>query len=158
MTENCEIDFSHNLWLSASMNNTYWEHYPHPADMGIRGFGPTKENAFEQAALAMTAVIADLKNIEQKKQVEISCREDNDEMLLLSWLNAVIYEMASRKMLFSRFDVTIKDNKLHSKIAGEKINVQKHSPAVEVKAATFMDLQVKQTEDGSWMAQCIIDI
>ena len=140
------------------MDKTHWEHYPHPADMGIRGFGPTKEKAFEQAGLAMIAVITDLKSIEQKKQVKISCEEDSDEMLLVSWLNTIIYEMAARKMLFGRFDVTISGNKLYAKMAGEKIDPRKHNPAVEVKAATFMDLLVKQTENGSWITQCVIDV
>jgi tRNA nucleotidyltransferase (CCA-adding enzyme) len=27
-----------------------WEHFPHEADMGVRGIGPTKEAAFEGAA------------------------------------------------------------------------------------------------------------
>jgi protein archease len=36
-----------------------WEHFSHEADMGIRGFGATKEKAFEQAALALTGVVTD---------------------------------------------------------------------------------------------------
>ncbi len=31
-----------------------WEHFPHEADMGIRGFGATKAEAFEQAASRST--------------------------------------------------------------------------------------------------------
>lgn len=34
-----------------------WAHLGHPADIGVRGCGPTREAAFEQAALALTAVI-----------------------------------------------------------------------------------------------------
>jgi SHS2 domain-containing protein len=37
----------------------HWEHFAHEADMGIRGIAPTLEQAFEQAALAMTAVVTD---------------------------------------------------------------------------------------------------
>jgi len=33
-----------------------WEHFSHEADIGVRGIGITKEQAFEQAALAMTGV------------------------------------------------------------------------------------------------------
>ena len=53
------------------MSEGYWEHYSHPADMGVRGFGPTREEAFAQAALAMTAVVVDLENIQPQKVVEI---------------------------------------------------------------------------------------
>ena len=140
------------------MKRARWEHYSHPADMGIRGFGPTKEKAFEQAALALVAVVADLKKIEPAEQVEISCEGEDDELLFASWLNALIYEMATRAMLFGRFEVTIEGNELHAKIAGEKIDAEKHRPVVEVKAATYMDLQVQQTSRGSWKAQCVVDI
>ncbi len=140
------------------MSKAYWEHYSHPADMGVRGFGKTKAEAFEQAALAMTAIVAELEKIELKDNIEICCEQDDEQMLFADWLNAVVYEMATRKMLFGKFEVTIDGNRLKAKLAGEKIDVEKHKPAVEVKAATFMDLKVTKTKDGLWMAQCIVDI
>ena len=42
------------------MSETRWEHFAHEADMDLRGFGENKAEAFQQAALAMTAVITDL--------------------------------------------------------------------------------------------------
>jgi len=140
------------------MSKAYWEHYSHPADMGVRGFGKTKAEAFEQAALAMTAIVSELKKIGLKDNVEICCEQDDEQMLLAEWLNAVIYEMATRKMLFGRFEVIIDGNRLKAKLAGEKIDVKKHRPVVEIKAATFMDLEVKKTKNNLWMAQCIVDI
>lgn len=140
------------------MSKAYWEHYSHPADMGVRGFGRTKAEAFEQAALAMTAVVAEPKKIELRDNIEICCEQDDEQLLFAGWLNAVIYEMATRKMLFGRFEVTIDGNQLKAKLAGEKIDVKKHKPAVEVKAATFMDLEVKKIKNDLWMAQCIVDI
>lgn len=41
------------------MMEAHWEHFPHEADMGVRGIGSTKAQAFEQAALALTHVIVD---------------------------------------------------------------------------------------------------
>jgi SHS2 domain-containing protein len=140
------------------MSTAFWEHYSHPADVGIRGFGPTKEEAFGQAALAMTAVIADLRKVQPKEMVEITCCEQDDELLFVSWLNALLYEMAIRKMLFSKFEVGIKDGQLQAKAWGEKINLERHNPVVEVKAATFADLKVQQEKDGNWVAQCIVDV
>ena len=140
------------------MGKSFWEHYSHPADVGIRGFGPTKEDAFGQAALAMTAVIADLQTIQPKESVEIACSEQDDELLFVSWLNALLYEMAIRKMLFSKFEVSIKDGQLQAKAWGEKINLRKHNPVVEVKAATYADLKVQRDKNGNWLAQCIVDV
>jgi SHS2 domain-containing protein len=140
------------------MSETFWEHYSHPADMGIRGFGPTKEEAFSQAALALTAVITDLQTIQPKETVEITCRQQDDELLFVSFLNALIYEMATRRMLFSKFEISIKNHRLGAKAWGEKIDLKRHNPVVEVKAATYADLKVQQDKDGNWLAQCIVDV
>jgi tRNA nucleotidyltransferase (CCA-adding enzyme) len=140
------------------MSEGYWEHYSHPADMGIRGFGAGKEEAFAQAALALTAVIAELSRVQPKEEIEIRCEEQDDEALFVSWLNALIYQMATRNMLFSKFDVAIKDHQLLARVWGDTLNIEKHRPVVEVKAATYADLKVAQNADGSWLAQCIIDV
>jgi tRNA nucleotidyltransferase (CCA-adding enzyme) len=140
------------------MSKTHWEHYSHPADIGIRGFGPSKEEAFAQAALALTAIVTDLQKIEPKQQVEISCQDQDDEFLFVDWLNAIIYEMATQQMLFSRFEVSVENERLSASAFGEKIDVKKHSPAVEVKAATYTDLKVRQNKNGNWVVQCVVDV
>jgi SHS2 domain-containing protein len=140
------------------MSRTYWEHYSHPADMGIRGSGPTREEAFGQAGLALTAVITDLETVEPREMVEISCEEPDDELLFVSWLNALLYEMATRRMLFGKFEISIENGQLQAKAWGEKIDVKKHSPSVEVKAATYADLRVEQNKEGNWLVQCIVDV
>ncbi len=79
--------------------------FPHGADIGVRGIGATRGEAFEQAALALTAVIVDPAAVAPNVVVEIRCQAPDDEMLLADWLNALIYEMATRNMLFGRFGV-----------------------------------------------------
>jgi SHS2 domain-containing protein len=140
------------------MDQGHWEHYSHPSDVGIRGIGPTREEAFAQAAMAMTAVIADLDRIEPKEPVGIVCREDDGELLFFAWLNALLYEMATRGMLFGRFEVQPIAGGLKATAWGEKVSRDKHDPAVEVKAATYGDLKVTRDADGNWIAQCIVDV
>jgi SHS2 domain-containing protein len=140
------------------MSKAYWEHYQHPADMGIRGFGPSLAEAFEQAALALTAVITDLQTIEPKEKVEINCHEQDNELLFVGWLNALLYEMATRRMLFGKFEVEIESGRLIVSAWGEPINIKKHQPVVEVKAATYGDLKVEHDKNGNWMAQCVVDV
>jgi len=140
------------------MAQARWEHYSHPADIGIRGLGPTREAAFEQAALALTAVITELEKVEPKQAVDIECREDDDELLFFCWLNSLLYEMGTRAMLFSRFEVQAVAGGIRAKAWGEPVDVVRHEPAVEVKAATYADLKVGQGRDGNWVAQCIVDV
>ncbi|HUW51290.1 MAG TPA: archease [Sulfuricella sp.] len=140
------------------MKDAYWEHFPHQADMGVRGIGPTLEAAFEQAALAMTAVVTDPGLVVPGEPVKIACEAPDKELLLVDWLNSLILEMATRHMLFSRFAVALDGGRLLATAWGEHVDVGRHQPAVEIKGATYTELEVSRTEDGSWIAQCIIDV
>jgi len=140
------------------MNSAYWELYPHPADMGIRGVGTTREEAFAQAALAMTSIITDLERIEPKEAVQIACAEEDEELLLVRWLSALLCEMDKRNMLFRRFEIKRTEDGLRATAWGEAVDPVRHEPAVEVKAATYADLKVEQGRDGRWLAQCIVDV
>jgi tRNA nucleotidyltransferase (CCA-adding enzyme) len=142
----------------SELTNAYWEHFPHQADMGVRGVGPTRAAAFEQAALAMTAVVTDLDRVAPGEAVEIRCAAPDDELLLVDWLNALILEMAARRMLFSRFAVKLDGGRLQATAWGEPVDVAKHQPAVEIKGATYTELKVGQTESGLWVAQCVVDV
>jgi len=135
-----------------------WEHFPHGADIGVRGIGATRDEAFEQAALALTAVIVDPAQVGAGTVVEIRCQAPDDELLLADWLNALIYEMATRNMLFGRFAVALRDHALEAKAWGEPIDRVRHRPAVEVKGATYTALSVGQRDDHSWIAQCVVDV
>ena len=134
-----------------------WEHFPHEADVGVRGLGATPAEAFEQAALALTAIVTDAR-IEPRRKVEIDAEAPDLEILLAEWLNLIIYEMAVRKMLFSRFEVRIAGTRLRATAWGEPIDVERHAPACEPKGATYTALKVVQDENGTWSAGCVVDV
>lgn len=139
------------------MSSGRWEHFPHEADMGVRGIGASREAAFEQAALALTAVITDPAAVAAEEMVEVECEAPDVELLFADWLNSLIYEMTTRGMLWSRFEVTLEGPRLHGRAWGEKVESDKHHPAVEVKGATYTELRVEKN-DGDWIAQCIVDV
>ena len=134
-----------------------WDHFPHGADIGVRGRGATLAEAFANAALAMTAVVADPESVRAEQAVEIRCSAPDRELLLVDWLNALVFEMATRGMLFSRFEVEIADGALTARAIGEGIDPARHRPAVEVKGATMTALAVTE-EDGGFSAQCVVDV
>ncbi|MFO7276488.1 MAG: archease [Pseudomonadota bacterium] len=137
--------------------NARWEHFSHEADMGVRGVGATLSEAFEQAALAMTGAVTDPQSVEPREEVAIECEAPDRELLLVEWLNALVYEMAVRKMLFSRFEVQLDGNRLHGRAWGERVEPARHHPAVEVKGATYTALRVAE-EGGEWIAQTVVDV
>ncbi|WP_303909167.1 archease [Thiohalomonas denitrificans] len=138
-------------------NSAGYELFPHEADMGVRGWGGTPETAFEQAGLAMTAVVTDPVSVRPETAVAIRCEAPDLELLLVDWLNALIYEMATRNLLFSRFDVCIEGSRLSGSAWGEPVDAERHGPAVEIKGATYTDLRVFR-ESERWIAQTIIDV
>jgi SHS2 domain-containing protein len=137
--------------------SAHWEHFRHDADVGVRGVGATKAQAFEQAALALTAVMSDLQTIEAQQLIEVDCEAPDDELLLADWLNSLIYEMSARKMLFSRFSVQLDGRRLHGQAWGESVDPARHHPAVEIKGATYTSLRVAR-ENGDWVAQTVVDV
>lgn len=137
--------------------HTHWEHFAHGADIGVRGLGATKAEAFEQAALALTAVITEPQGVAAQQTVQIRCEAPDDELLLADWLNALIYEMAVRRMLFGGFHVELDGTRLTAQARGEPVSVPRHHPAVEVKGATYTTLRVAPVE-GGWLAQTVVDV
>ena len=135
-----------------------WEHFPHGADIGVRGIGATPGEAFEQAALALTGVITEPAGVTARTAVEIHCEAPDDELLFADWLNALIYEMSTLNMLFGRFAVAIEDHRLAATAWGETVVRERHYPAVEVKGATYTALSVAHRDDGAWIAQCVVDV
>lgn len=136
----------------------HWELFPHGSDIGVRGYGSTRAEAFEQAALGLTAVVCDPDAVRALRRVEISCEAPDHELLLVDWLNALIYEMATRKLLFARFEVRIEHCALKAQALGEPVDRARHHPAVEPKGATYTELAVRRTPGGAWLAQCVVDV
>lgn len=134
-----------------------WEHFAHGADVGVAGVGPTKAEAFRQAAIALTAVVTDPGSIRPLEAVPIVCRAADEDLLLVVWLNALIYEMAVRSMLFGDFAVEIQGGELRATAMGEPVDPARHEPAVEIKGATMTALGVAPAGAG-WRAQCVVDV
>lgn len=134
-----------------------WELLPHDADVRVHGWGPTVEAAFEQAALALTAAVTNAE-IAGKTARTVTCEAADTELLLVEWLNAIIYEMAVTAMLFSCFEVKIDGTRLDGTLWGEPADQARHKPACEPKGATYTALHVGEDTEGHWSATCVVDV
>src|SRR5512143_3323458 len=135
-----------------------YETFEHDADVGVRGRGATLAEAFANAGLALTAVVADPASVRETLSVDLACEAEGDEPLLFDWLNALVFEMATRRVLFARFELAIERGRLRARAFGEPVDVARHAPAVEVKGATWTGLRVARDEGGGWLAQCVVDV
>ncbi len=134
---------------------------PHEADIGVQGIGSTLEEAFEEAAKAMFDVMVEVKNVDQKKEVDVECDAYDIDALFVEWLNNLLAKRDIDDMVFSKFKVKIekKDNRYHlkAKACGEKLDQEKHKIKTEVKAATYSGLKHEEKE-GKHYIQCVLDI
>ena len=126
--------------------------------MGVRGYGATVAEAFANAALALTSVITDPALVWPIQRFDIVCEASDREILFLDWLNTLISTMATEEVLFGRYEAKIRDDRLTGAAFGEPIDPARHAPAVEVKGATFTELEVRRDPDGRWRAQCVVDV
>ncbi len=118
----------------------------HTADVGIRAWGDTIEEAFEQAALGMFSIIADVSKVELIGEAEV--RVDNDEMdgLLVDWLSELLYLFDAERIFLGKFKVKIDERNgryfLKGRVFGETYDPKKHGMGVEIKAVTYHMLKV----------------
>ncbi|MBW2985658.1 archease [Candidatus Woesearchaeota archaeon] len=133
----------------------------HGGEEGILGEGKTLESAFSEGAKAMFAVMVDIKKVKADKSINISCESDNKESLFIEFLNELIAQKDIKEMVFSKFDIKVKESnnkfKLSGKAHGEKFDADKHKPKIEVKAATYSGLKVWK-ENNNYKARCVIDV
>lgn len=134
-----------------------WEQFPHDADVGLRGWGVTPTEAFEQAALALTGIVTDAE-VRPRSSIGVTCEAPDIELLFVEWLNAIIYEMATRRMLFGRFAARIEGTRLEGTLWGEPVDIERHAPACEPKGATYTELRVAKEQNGMWSAACVVDV
>lgn len=124
----------------------------------MEGEGRSLAEAFAEAATALTAVVTDPATVRADETVAIEVSGSEVETLLYDWLNALVFEMATRRMLFSHFAVQIDSGGLHAEVGGEAVDRARHQPAVEVKGATFTALEVRQLGPDHWRARCVVDV
>jgi SHS2 domain-containing protein len=134
-----------------------FETFEHDADIGVRGRGATLAEAFANAGRALTSVVTDPAGVREGLSMEIACEAGDPESLLFDWLNALVFEMATRWAVFARYEVRIEGGRLRATAFGEPVEVARHQPAVEVKGATWTGLRVAQ-EAGRWVAECVVDV
>jgi SHS2 domain-containing protein len=124
--------------------------------MGIIGRGATPERAFESAAEAMFAVMADLQSLSESQEASVSFTEDDVELALAQWLNSLLGAARERGAVFRRFALTREGSRWSGRAWGEPWR-EDMERGTEVKGATLTMLSVRQA-DGAWEARCVIDV
>lgn len=121
----------------------------HTADIGLRAWGATKEEAFEEAATALAAIVVERDDIEPRLAYALAATGDDDESLLVNWLSEVLYQLDARRIVLGRFRIEqLAGGRLWAQAWGEPRDPGKHRPKVIVKGVTYHQLKIEQRPDG----------
>jgi len=134
----------------------------HTADAYIEAYGETLEEAFENAAAAMTDVMTELEKVEAKTEESFVVEAQDEPALLYSWLEELLLEFELKDKLYSRFEVscieeTSEGFRLHAKAWGEKYDPERHLSKVGIKAATYHQMEILK-DPKSVTLRFILDI
>ena len=124
-----------------------YEYFNTTADIGLKAYGETLNEAFENAGLAIFNIISDTNNIEPLREIEFEIISEDEVSLLYDYLEELLFYHETEFMLFSRFNVEItKNHHLKAQIKGEAINWDKHERKTEIKAITFHKMAVRKKD------------
>jgi SHS2 domain-containing protein len=130
----------------------------HTADIGIIAYGADIKQVFANAALGLFNLMADLDNLKEDTKREIELSAEDVEVLLVEWLNELIYISDVEHIIFKRFEINeLSNTQLRATCFGEKIKPGQHRLKREIKAATYHMLRLNK-ENGSYKVQIIFDI
>ena len=130
----------------------------HTADIGIVAYGTDIKQVFANAALGLFNLMADLDDFKEDVRREVELSAEDVEILLVEWLNELIYIFDVEHIIFKRFEIEeLTSTQIKARCFGEKIKPGKHKLKREIKAATYHMLQISK-EDGSYKVQVIFDI
>ena len=119
----------------------------HTADAYIEAYGGSLEEAFGNAAAAMTDVMTELESVEARIENSFVVEAKDEPALLYSWLEELLLEFELKGKLYSRFEVlciedTSEGFRLRAKAWGEAYDVEKHPSKGGIKAATYHQMEI----------------
>jgi SHS2 domain-containing protein len=135
-----------------------YELVDHTADIGVRLWGPTAEEVFEQAALALFSLVCDPLHEGRRETVEVSLEAEAMDLLLAAWLNELLYVFEARNIVLTQFDIDqLTEHTLRARVSGEPLDTSRHILCGGVKAATLHELALEQ-HDGAWRGFVLLDV
>lgn len=135
-----------------------YEQFPHTADIGVRVYGRTLKELFENAAFGMFDIIADIEGLNTSITENFDLKASNHEELLVAWLDELLYNFYTKSIIFSKFEVEeLTQDRMKAKAFGRPVGENRNRLKTEIKAATYSGLEIKKT-DGGYSVEIIFDV
>jgi SHS2 domain-containing protein len=136
------------------MTSSRFEEIEHTADVALRVHGHNLKEVFVNAACGLFSLMADLEGLSPSVSREVHLEALDRESLLVDWLNELLYLHEVEEEIYTRCEIeALSSTALSAIVWGAKMTASK----LTVKAATFHDLEIRETEDG-YIATVVFDI
>lgn len=135
-----------------------YEAFEHTADLGFTVTAPDLGTLFSEAGRALLAIlIENPESVRTGTQVSIAVEGGESDYLLFDWLHELLVRFEDEQLLLADFDVQIGPDGLQAVARGERLDRTRHEPAHEIKAITYHQFEVRETDEG-WKARVIVDV
>ena len=131
------------------------------ADIAFEATGNTPEELFQASARALFETMVDPNGVRPTLQRIIRLRHTEIDQLLFDWLSELIYLKDADCVLFGCFQIRLhhgKEWELEAIAQGVEIDPPSHALRADVKAVTYHQFDVSQSDDGRWKARIVLDI
>ena len=136
----------------------FYKLIPHTADLRIKVWANDLAGLYVNSARALFDLIVGLNKIEKKEKHIVSTEGIDKEDLLVSFLNELIFLFATKKLLFSNFQIEgISDTRIRIIAEGGKFDTNKHKIIHEIKAATYHDINIEKV-NNHYITRIIFDV
>ena len=135
-----------------------YELIDHTADFGIRVWGNSVINLFQNAAMALMDQLleAGLSMEQQARQIKVEGDDLPD--LMVNWLREILFLWVGEELLVRSVHIeALADSKLSARVQTEVFSPQHHVIKTEIKAVTYHQIQVAAV-GRQWEARIILDI
>lgn len=140
------------------MTEPLFREIEHTADLGIEVEADTPQELFRRTGLALFALMVSLEHVETREERAQVVQADGWEELLHDWLSSLLRQFLQDGFIAASITIDeIDATRVHARLAGEKLDYNRHAFETEIKAVTYHQLAVQQ-QDGRWRARVIFDV
>jgi SHS2 domain-containing protein len=126
-----------------------WEELEHPADVRLRIRGESLKDLLENAARGMVEVFLDPATVQNRGSFPVEADGEDAESLLINWLQEILFIFDAERFAPCRVEVTaLEEGRVIGRLGGEQFDPDRHGTRTEIKAVTWHNLELKESESG----------
>lgn len=140
------------------MSGAGWEHFGVEPDLGVRGWGATRSEAFAQATVGVFALLVGPEGVQAREQREVRAQAEGPKALLVAWMDECLYVHEIEGFVARSVELSVcTDTLAHGLLHGEPLDPTRHRLGTAVKGARYDQVAVED-QGGHHQVLVIVDV